>query len=385
MTSPDILIDFFYAFAAAPLPITNTPNLPATTTHTIPTTAPVPEEAAARFITTRPHINILKAHTSLIGDNPKPSFAAPTVPNPMQSSASMAAAAQNHLSIPSTIGIPIVPYTLVPPVAHHKNIPNMAPPPYPEGKAVKPTPNCEAEARNVHYDGRPRQNGLLETILTWSPVKMVSYRSSQPEVVLLPPPPPSLPRQPPPPPPSAQLATVYSSQLARSQIELYQRQLHSDGKLLKQIETSSIDRTKGSSYFSRLRHLSTTRSGSQSTRLFGFKARLDSRCNGSETAIGIAIVFGIPSSGSWQSSRNLGRMQRTRHLSKHTVPIDGLFDAFAIRFNTKSVRYLRSTAIRCSLQSIHQSMFVVRYTTATASIATAAYGNSDHVPAIQIR
>lgn len=162
----------------------------------------MPEEAAARFITTRPHINILKAHTSLIGDNPKPSFAAPTVPSSVQSSAcssiAAAAAAQNHLSIPSTIGIPIVPYSLAPPVAHHKTVPAMAPPPpYPEMKATPTTRTCV----------------LLPVI------KPRQY---------LPPPPPSLPRQPPPPPPAAQLATVYTSQLARSQIELYQQQLYSD-------------------------------------------------------------------------------------------------------------------------------------------------------------
>lgn len=159
-------------------------------------TTPVPEEAAARFITTRPQINILKAHTSLIGDNAKPSFAAPTVPNSVQSSSMAAAAVHNHLSIPSTIGIPIVPYSLAPPVVHHKNVPAMAPPPYPDVKTTQTTRTCV----------------LLPVI------KPRQY---------LPPPPPSLPRQPPPPPP-AQLATVYTSQLARSQIELYQQQLYSD-------------------------------------------------------------------------------------------------------------------------------------------------------------
>lgn len=155
-----------------------------TSTQAIQMTTPVPEEAAARFITTRPQINILKAHTSLIGDNPKPSFAAPTVTHP----------AQNHLSIPSTIGIPIVPYSRAAPVMH--NYPAMPPPPYPDVKSTPTTRTCV----------------LLPVI------KPRQY---------LPPPPPSLPRQPPPPPP-AQLATVYTSQLARSQIELYQQQLYSD-------------------------------------------------------------------------------------------------------------------------------------------------------------
>lgn len=42
----------------------------------------------------------------------------------------------------------------------------------------------------------------------------------------LPPPPPPAPRQPPPPPPA--IATVYTSQLSRSQIEQYQQQMYSD-------------------------------------------------------------------------------------------------------------------------------------------------------------
>lgn len=41
------------------------------------------------------------------------------------------------------------------------------------------------------------------------------------------PPPPPTPRQPPPPPPPP-LATVYTSQLSRSQIEQYQQQMYSD-------------------------------------------------------------------------------------------------------------------------------------------------------------
>lgn len=167
------------------------PQQPIRSIATIPTATSqsntsLPEEAAARFITTRPHINILKAHTSLINDNPKPSFAAPTVQNISTS--------QNHLSIPSTIGIPIVPYNISP---AHQNITTIAPPPYPE---LKSSPSARACV-------------LLPVI------KPRQY---------LPPPPPSLPRQPPPPPPPVQLATVYTSQLARSQIELYQQQLYSD-------------------------------------------------------------------------------------------------------------------------------------------------------------
>lgn len=162
-----------------PPPYPQQPNRTQQPTQTQPPSVVSSEEAAARFITTRPQINILKAHASVIGENPKPSFAAPTVANVQQS----------HMPIPTTIGIPIVPYHNIP--VQHKNISY----PYPD---VKPNP--------------PRTCVLLPVI------KPRQY---------LPPPPPTLPRQPPPPPPH-QLATVYSSQLARSQIELYQQQLYSD-------------------------------------------------------------------------------------------------------------------------------------------------------------
>lgn len=150
----------------------------------------LPEEVTARFITTRPHINILKAHTSVVSENPKPSFAAPTVSaisHPHSASQSPLA------SIQSTVGIPIVPYNLHTP---HKSMSAIPPPPhsYPEVKA-------------------PPQPCVLLPV-----IKPRQY---------LPPPPPTIPRQPPPPPPP-QLATVYTSQLARSQIELYQQQLYSD-------------------------------------------------------------------------------------------------------------------------------------------------------------
>lgn len=148
----------------------------------VSTTIPIPEEAAARFITTRPQINILTAHTSVVGDNAKPSYAGPTVqPAPSQH--------QNHLSIPSTIGVPIVPYNIA---SAHKSLSTIPPPPYPEPKTAP-----------------PRTCVLLPVI------KPRQYLPS----------PPALPSQPPPPAP---MATVYTSQLARSQIELYQQQLYSD-------------------------------------------------------------------------------------------------------------------------------------------------------------
>lgn len=208
------------------------------------------EEITARFITTRPQINILKAHTSVISDNQKPSYAAPThcsssasttgsissqhmpshlsqhsVHNSHYVSASqvslnannhpasatrqssISAAAMAHAAavavngadvIPSTIGIPVVPYGLH---GAHSSLsslhqqPPPPPPPYPEIKQA------------------PRTCVLLPVI---------KHRQ------FLPPPPPNIPRQPPPPPPPSQLTGVYGNQLARKQLELYQQQLYSD-------------------------------------------------------------------------------------------------------------------------------------------------------------
>ncbi|VEN43717.1 unnamed protein product [Callosobruchus maculatus] len=64
----------------------------------------------------------------------------------------------------------------------------------------------------------PPSNGFLEPPVT-KPSVLVPCS-------FLPPPPPPAPRQPPPPPPT--LATVYTSQLSRSQIEQYQQQMYSD-------------------------------------------------------------------------------------------------------------------------------------------------------------
>lgn len=148
----------------------------------------IPEETPARFITTRPHINILKAHTTLVGESAKPSYAAPTT------YAAPTVNTINNLSqspLPSTatsLGIPIVPYHNL----HHKSF------------TQKPA---------------PRTCVLLPVI---KPRHTQSY---------VPPPSMSTHRQPPPPPPTqSQLAAAaaYTSQLARSQIELYQQQLYSD-------------------------------------------------------------------------------------------------------------------------------------------------------------
>lgn len=183
------------------------PPPPASSTTT---TTSLPEEAAARFIKTRPNINILKAHTSVVGE--KPSFAAPTLPQhsshhqqqhsqhtQMAIAVSSPTPSSNGCNgmqtITSTIGIPLMPYKI------HKAHQSMS--------ALHPNSYLDSKSA-------PRTCVLLPVI-----------KPRQ----FLPPPPPTLPRQPPPPPPSAAthgLATVYTSQLARSQIELYQQQLYSD-------------------------------------------------------------------------------------------------------------------------------------------------------------
>ncbi|KAG5674626.1 hypothetical protein PVAND_004580 [Polypedilum vanderplanki] len=144
-----------------------------------PTT--IPEETPARFITTRPHINILKAHTTLVGE--KPSYAAPTV-NTINN------LSQSPLPTATSLGIPYVPY-------HNLH-------------ATHKTHLSHSQSASA-----PRTCVLLPVI--------------KPRTQSYVPPPMQTHRQPPPPPPTQpQLATVYTSQLARSQIELYQQQLYSD-------------------------------------------------------------------------------------------------------------------------------------------------------------
>ncbi|XP_052868548.1 protein expanded [Anopheles cruzii] len=178
-----------------------------TTRRSSPAVTPVPappqppvvtEEVPARFITTRPQINILKAHASVVGETPKPSYAAPTVNNIGNLAAAQAAAAAAAAAAQAAATPPPPPlgggYGMPP--QHHKAI-TSPPPPYPE--MPKPPPQHRTACV------------LLPVI--------------KPRHQYHPPPPPSIPRQPPPPPP---LATVYTSQMARSQIELYQQQLYSD-------------------------------------------------------------------------------------------------------------------------------------------------------------
>lgn len=158
------------------------------------TTPTKSEEVPARFITTRSQINILKAHSGVVHESTKPSYAAPTIsqplippsnPQPLPPPYPHKKRSSQIAQIPSNIGIPVVPYSIHSAHAPHKSMPS---------------------------NSTPRTTCVLLPV-----IKPRQY---------LPPPPPSLPRQPPPPPP--QLATVYAGPLARSQIELYQQQLYSD-------------------------------------------------------------------------------------------------------------------------------------------------------------
>lgn len=127
-----------------------------------PTPVPPPvytsEEAAARFITTRPP-NILTAHASVVSVSSSPSYSTPSAVPPIP---------------------PKVPRALVAPTNNNNNCLDVT-----------------ASKANVLVP-----------------------------CTFLPPPPPPAPRQPPPPPPA--IATVYTSQLSRSQIEQYQQQMYSD-------------------------------------------------------------------------------------------------------------------------------------------------------------
>ncbi|XP_052896181.1 protein expanded [Anopheles moucheti] len=173
-----------------PIAMRKSPVMPVMTP--ILTAAPVSEEVPARFITTRPQINILKAHASVVGETPKPSYAAPTVNN--IGNLSQATPPPPPPPVPSgAVGMPA--YNLH---ANHQAI-TSPPPPYPEMP-------------------KPPQHRTTACVL----LPVIKPRQYHP------PPPPTIPRQPPPPPPPHSLATVYTSQLARSQIELYQQQLYSD-------------------------------------------------------------------------------------------------------------------------------------------------------------
>ncbi|KAK0078950.1 hypothetical protein PV325_001911, partial [Microctonus aethiopoides] len=98
--------------------------------------------------------------------------------------------------------------------------PRIQPPTYP-GDKMKPTPVHAPVAALV-----VGPNNYLDVHASRGAPVLLPYLTS-PAPPPPPPPPPMIhPRQPPPPPPS--LATVYTSQVARSQIEQYRQQLYSD-------------------------------------------------------------------------------------------------------------------------------------------------------------
>ena len=223
------------------------------------------EEANARFITTKPHINILTAHTSLVTSTAAPSFAAPTlayqhsIPGHCSGGGSMPASSSQQLRLYPPGDARTHPPTHVKNIGvhsmtqHHANggssfvsYSGMADP----GAKMKPTPVqtlVPIIGKNNYLDvhaSRTNANAQSAAAFLRSTVAMSppppppssSYMSSQyhqRQFSPPPPPPPVLhPRQPPPPPPSTSsqpsLATVYTSQVTRSQIEQFQQQMYSD-------------------------------------------------------------------------------------------------------------------------------------------------------------
>uniref|UniRef100_A0A1I8MM11 Uncharacterized protein n=1 Tax=Musca domestica TaxID=7370 RepID=A0A1I8MM11_MUSDO len=222
------------------------------------------EEITARFITTRPQINILKAHTSVVNENAKPSYAAPT--NCSSAASSSGSVCSHHLpSHLSQLSVPNSNYVSGSQVS--LNMQQLH-------GASTPTTPTHSSTMSVTSMGHGQQAGaggagVLPSSMGGLPMhhpyslhgghKSMSslhhhhHHQQQPPpppppypselkqptprtcVLLpvikprqyLPPPPPSLPRQPPPPPPT-QLASLYTTPLAHKQLELYQQQLYSD-------------------------------------------------------------------------------------------------------------------------------------------------------------
>ncbi|XP_016943790.2 protein expanded [Drosophila suzukii] len=168
------------------------------------------EEVTARFITTRPQISILKAHTSLIPDGAKPSYAAP-----------------HHCSSVASSNGSVCSHQLSQQSLHNSN--------YVGGS--------QASLHHHHLPAHHRHSGSAAIgipIVPYGLHKSTASLHHQQSCVLLPvikprqflaPPPPSLPRQPPPPPPPNHphlAGHLYGRELARKQLELYQQQLYSD-------------------------------------------------------------------------------------------------------------------------------------------------------------
>lgn len=156
------------------------------------------EEASARFITSKPHINILTAHTSLVPSTASPSFAAPTLAY-QTSIPATCGTTQIRNYLPETRSYPVDPASRMK-IKTHQNNSNLIP----------------IVGSNNYLDVRSSGAAFFQHFHQKFP----------------PPPPPVLhPRQPPPPPPPpprTALQTVYTSQVTRSQIEQFKQQLYSD-------------------------------------------------------------------------------------------------------------------------------------------------------------
>ncbi|KAH8262204.1 hypothetical protein KR038_011069 [Drosophila bunnanda] len=171
------------------------------------------EEVTARFITTRPQISILKAHTSLLPDGAKPSYASPHHCSSAASSSGSVCShqlSQQSLHNSNYAGGPqaSLHHHHMPPPAHHRHSGSAA-----IGIPIVPY-GLHKSTASLHH----QQSCVL--------LPVIKPRQ------FLPPPPPSLPRQPPPPPPPSHshlaASHLYSRELARKQLELYQQQLYSD-------------------------------------------------------------------------------------------------------------------------------------------------------------
>ncbi|KAL7742367.1 hypothetical protein ACLKA6_019003 [Drosophila palustris] len=190
------------------------------------------EEVTARFITTRPQISILKAHTSLLPDGAKPSYAAPThyssssgsvCSHQFQSQQSLhnsnyaggSQASLQHHGHGHHGGSQAS--------LHHQHHPGHGHGP---GHGLgHPHGHHQHHHHGVHH----RHSGSAAIGIPLVPYGLHHKSSASSSCVLLPvikprqflpPPPPSLPRQPPPPPPPA----IHRNH----QLELYQQQLYSD-------------------------------------------------------------------------------------------------------------------------------------------------------------
>ncbi|XP_022223719.2 protein expanded [Drosophila obscura] len=204
------------------------------------------EEATARFITTRPQISILKAHTSLLPDGAKPSYAAP---HHCSSAASSSGSVCSHQLSQQSLHNSNYAGSGSQASLHHHTHPHA----HPHHRMVDPHQHPAHHPHHRHSGSAAIGIPIVPYGLHKSTASLHHQQTQQACVLLpvikprqfLPPPPPSLPRQPPPPPPPAHhphqlqhphphphphLAGhhLYTSQLARKQLELYQQQLYSD-------------------------------------------------------------------------------------------------------------------------------------------------------------